>query len=293
MPLWPNVLRAIAQQTHSPAVQLIVDSHSSDRTVDIAKAFFWHVQYTADFDHWNTRHQALRQLDDTIDIVLFMTQDALPENQYVFERLVHRFADPRVAVAFGRQHPADQATATAAHLRRFNYPAQDYQRVYEDRQQYGLKTAFCSNSLCAYRRTAVLSLTALPTRLIVGEDMYCAARLLKNGWSLAYVSTAGAYHSHNYSIPQEAQRYFDIGVFHTQQMWLLNTFGHATQEGYRYVAAEIQYLWRYAKGDILWAIVRTLAKYAGYLLGRHYKKLPLCLIKPLSMQKHFWHTNKK
>jgi rhamnosyltransferase len=70
-----------------------------------------------------------------------------------------------------------------------------------------------------------MAVAGFPEKLILGEDMVVAARMLQAGWSVAYVSDAQVYHSHGYTIAQEFKRYFDIGVMHQDQAWILQEFG--------------------------------------------------------------------
>ncbi|HBP78237.1 MAG TPA: rhamnosyltransferase, partial [Halomonas sp.] len=70
---------------------------------------------------------------------------------------------------------------------------------------------------------------------ILSEDMMAGARLLQQGWKLAYCADACVQHSHNYSLSAEFKRYFDVGVFHHQEQWLLAWLGKAEGEGKRFV----------------------------------------------------------
>src|SRR5690554_2630111 len=102
---------------------LVVDSSSSDGTAARARAAGAEVLAIArsDFNHGGTRSLAVRHLD-TAEVVVFLTQDALPCRHDSFLRLVSHFADSKVGGAFGRQLPHDDATPIAAHARLFNYP---------------------------------------------------------------------------------------------------------------------------------------------------------------------------
>ena len=71
--------------------------------------------------------------------------------------------------------------------------------------------------------------------LISTEDTYAGARMLLAGYTLAYVSDAMVYHSHNYTVFQEFKRYFDIGVFHKKERWILEAFGNAEGTGLRHL----------------------------------------------------------
>src|SRR5690606_21821348 len=102
-----------------------------------------------------------------------------------------------------------------------------------DRNTLGLKAVFSSNSFAVYRLSVLRELGGFPERVILSEDMHLAARAVMAGHKLAYAAQAAVRHSHNYTPLQEFRRYFDIGVFHTEQAWIARTFGGAGGEGRR------------------------------------------------------------
>ncbi len=157
--------------------------------------------------------------------------------------------------------------ASKAHARAFNYPAQGALRTHADRARLGIKTVFCSNSFSAYRATALRMVGYFPEPSFFAEDQVVAGRMLLANMSLAYVAEAEVYHSHSYSIAQDFKRYFDVGVFHARNKWLLNAFGRAEGEGMRFVKSELAYLLRNEPLSVPSAMIRTLAKYSGYRLG--------------------------
>lgn len=268
---------------------LVVDSSSSDETAHEAEAVGATVQVIdrATFDHGATRNQALQWLDH--DFVVFMTQDALLENPDSIATLINAFDDPSVGAAYGRQLPHKEATPIAAHARLFNYPARSYVVGSDDIASKGIKTAFLSNSFAAYRRKALIEAGGFPHNTILSEDMIAGARLLQQGWKIAYQSKACVYHSHNYNPLQEFRRYFDIGVLHHRERWLLKWLGRAEGEGARFVRSEIRYLMRHAPWHLPEAGFRTVLKYLGYRLGGCEFYLPNAVKKRCSMHARYWH----
>lgn len=268
---------------------LVIDSSSDDDTVALARAAGAEVVVIkrSEFDHGATRDMALRRL--ATDIVVFMTQDALPASTETISHLVSTFKDASVGAAFGRQLPHDDATPIAAHARLFNYAPTSYTVGLADASRMGIKTVFLSNSFAAYRRDALLGAGGFPHGLILAEDMLAGARLLKAGWRLAYCADACVKHSHNYSLLEEMRRYFDIGVLHGRERWLLEWLGRPEGEGMRFVRSECRYLLRKAPWRLPEAGVRSLLKYLGYRLGHVEADLPLAAKRRLSMQRSYWH----
>ncbi len=125
--------------------------------------------------------------------------------------------------------------------------------------------------------------------MIVGEDSYAGAKIILNEYALAYCSEAQVYHSHSYTVIEEFKRYFDIGVFHKRENWILKEFGKAEGEGGKYVRSEFNYLLdHHAYYCIPEFFIRNGMKYVGYKLGQNYDLLPLKLVKKLSMHRLWW-----
>lgn len=262
----------------SPEQVLIIDSSSSDRTVELAQScgFKIHVIPSADFDHGGTRNIALRQLSGA-EFIVYLTQDAIIERADSIDHLLRPFDDPAVAAAFGRQLPRPNASPIEAHARLFNYPAVSSIRSLSDRHRLGLKTIFLSNSFAAYRRSVLESSGGFPCGVHFGEDTLLAARLLLNGWKIAYAADATVYHSHSYTPFQDFRRNFDIGVAHARNPQILAEFGGAGNEGFRFVKSEIAFLRRRSPQLLPSAALRTALKLAGYRLGLMEGKLPRLL----------------
>ena len=288
--LWTSWLEALAMQTRKPDCLLLVDSSSSDDTVKLAAAqgFDIHVIAKSAFNHGGTRQFAVNLMPN-VDIVVFLTQDALFSNPDAIENLVAAFEDEQVGLAYGRQLPHWDAGPIAAHARLFNYPAISQLRSLDDKACYGIKTVFISNSFAAYRRSALMEAGGFPVDTIMNEDTFVAGKLLLSGWKIAYCADAQVYHSHDYGFSDEFKRYFDIGVFHTHTPWLQQSFGGASGEGLRYVQSEACYLFRHAPWLIPSALLRTGLKWLGYQLGRMYQNgLPLSICRLLSLHKGYW-----
>lgn len=129
--------------------------------------------------------------------------------------------------------------------------------------------------------------------MIVGEDTYAGAKMILAGEKVAYVSQAKVYHSHNYSIGQEFKRYFDIGVFHENESWILKEFDKAEGEGLRYIKSEFKYLIEHNAWYLIPEFfIRNGMKYIGYKLGYNYKILPKWLITRISMHSNWWTQNR-
>jgi rhamnosyltransferase len=285
-----NLLDKINKQPAKNCELVIIDSSSKDKTVEIAKAYTNNVVAIpqAEFDHGGTRSLAKDLCDG--DIIVYLTQDALPLSVDDITRLVAVFEDDSIGAAYGRQLPYEETNLFGKHLREFNYSDTSYVRSLADKDQYGIKTAFLSNSFAAYRRTAMDQIGWFKDGLILGEDTYAGAKLLQAGYKLAYVAEAQVYHSHSYTIVQEFKRYFDIGVFHQMESWILQDFGKPEGEGMRYIKSEFRFLLTNKAYHLIPEFfIRNGMKFIGYKMGKHYSKLPKSWIKKFSMHHRWWY----
>lgn len=239
------------------------------------------------FNHGGTRRAAAQKYA-LYPFLFYMTQDAIPADEFALSRLLSVFNDGCVGCAYGRQLPAPHASVLAAHARLFNYPAKDQVKSLSDIAKIGIKAAFISDTFAVYRTTALRSVGWFPENVILGEDTYVAAKMLLAGWKSVYCADACVYHSHDYSIWQEFQRYFDTGVFHAREPWIRQQFGQAEGEGKRFVISEMKYVLRYAPYVLPEACVRNAAKFLGYRLGLIEKKLPLFIKRKYSMNRQYW-----
>lgn len=289
-PRWTDFLQALASQTRSPERVVFLDSESDDGSVaqSLAAGYeVWPIS-RSQFSHGGTRQLGVERFARDMDAVVFMTQDAVLGHPQALELLVGGLQGPEVAAVWGRQMPSAQATAVAAHARLFNYPAQSRTVSLADRLSLGLKACFFSHSFAAYRVCALQDAGGLASDVILGEDMHMAARLLMAGARIQYQAEAFVYHFHNYSWRQDLARYFDTGVFHASQPWLLETFGGVGGEGWRYLRSEWTYLLANAPARIPEALVRNVLKLSGYHLGRCHGAIPRRLSQLLSMNKGYW-----
>lgn len=271
----PSLLARLESQTIKNYELMVVDSSSNDNTVDIAQSHRANVITIpqSEFDHGGTR--TLAAVEANGDILVYLTQDALPYNEYAIENIIKPFADDRkIGVAFGRQLPYPGASVFAEHLRLFNYPDTSYTRILDDKKKYGITTAFLSNSFAAYRKSVLKEIGYFKSGLPFGEDACAGAKILLKEYRIAYVAEAMVLHSHNYTVWQDLKRYFDMGTFHRTENWLLKEFGKAEGEGIRYTKSEIKFLLKKRRFDLLPEFtLRLIMKYLGYKLGVGYERI--------------------
>ncbi len=263
---WRQILQQINAQTCTPFRKLLVDTSSSDNTVEIAKAAGFEVITIAkaDFNHGATRNQALKVISSECEAAIFMCQDALLSSTDAFATILATLKDnPKVAAAYGRQLPDESIYDLENFTRNFNYPAQSQIRSMNDVPKLGLRAIFFSDTFAIYRLNALDEIGGIPNSNF-GEDTLCAAKFLLNGYQIAYESQAAIYHHHHRNLSEEFERGRAIGRMHRQERELLVKFGSAESEGSKLLG---KLSFRY------WRVVPALAvKYLGFIIGRNFGK---------------------
>ena len=242
-----------------------------------------------DFDHGGTRRRAAEL--SNADIMIFMTQDALPADRKVIGNLVCAVSEnPGAGAAYARQLPRADCRFLECYTRSFNYPEQSSVKSLADIDKYGIKTYFCSNVCAAYDKGIYLKTGGFTERAIFNEDMICAGTMIQKGYSVVYAADARVYHSHNYTGIQQLKRNFDLGVSHAQYPEIFG--GVATQqEGMKLVKETAGYLLKTGKPFMIFKLVwQSGCKYLGYRLGKNYRKLPRRVVLFLTMNREYWKT---
>ena len=204
---------SINNQTIVPDEIIIVDSESDDQTVESVKnkPNVKVIQIKRnEFDHGKTRDMALRS--SIGEFIVFMTQDAIPNNEYFIERLVSPFfMDEMIVLSTGRQLPKSDASKMEQLVRAFNYPAESKVRSKDDIPEMGIKTFFASDVCSAYRRKIYEELDGFDYPIKTNEDMFYAAKVINAGYKIAYCADAEVLHSHNFTLKEQYKRNYIQG----------------------------------------------------------------------------------
>jgi len=267
---------------------IVIDSSSTDNTVNIAESLGAKTKIIVRglFGHGKTRNQAVKLAHG--DIIVFLTQDALPADEHFLENLIKPLEAPEIAAAYGRQIPKADAKPTEKFSRFFNYPKTPLIKDSSSFPNLGIKTFFFSNVCSAIRKKEFEELGGFSENLIMNEDMLFAGRLIQRGYKIAYVPGASVIHSHNYSLREQFRRYFDIGVFLRKNLESLN-YANPNNVGASFLKEELRYLMK--NGYYRWCAYlagEAISKFIGYKLGRHYDLLPLSIRRRISMHSDYW-----
>ena len=293
-PEFAELLRRLQGQL-MPVNQILVMNTRSETDVEKMLEGFSGVRVVSldkkEFDHGGTRDRGARLSE--ADYLLFLTQDALPADRHLTERLYEAFGDKRVKAAYARQLPREDCRELERYTRAFNYPEESRVKTKEDLPELGIKTFFCSNVCAMYERETYLAQGGFQTRTIFNEDMIYAGGLIKSGYAIAYAAEARVIHSHNYSGREQFHRNFDLAVSQAEHPEIFAGVP-SEGEGIRMVKKTAAHRLRIGKPWLLVPLVwQSGCKYLGYRLGLAYKKLPRWLVLCCTMNRGYWNQDRK
>ncbi|OIQ92299.1 glycosyl transferase family 2 [mine drainage metagenome] len=268
---------------------LVLDSSSTDATMCIVEesgcARFHRID-RKDFNHGATRELARRLLNT--DIVILLTQDVvlLPG---VVSALVEPLVCRRADIAYARQLPHVGAGLLEAFPRLYNYPSEPQNRSLEDVTRYGVYTFFCSDSCAAYRNEALERIGGFRA-ILTNEDYFAAARILRVGGRIEYVSRAEVRHSHCYSLWEEFVRYFDTGFVRAQHPWVNSLVGNAENRGAGFAFEFLRAVGRSEPLKIGYAFFQLCVKWLGFRIGYISFRFAGAWCRYFSSQRYYWES---
>ncbi|EJQ53185.1 hypothetical protein IEE_00229 [Bacillus cereus BAG5X1-1] len=263
---------------------IIVDSSSTDNTKDIIMNEFPKVKFTEipnkHFDHGGTRNDLAKMASG--DYLLYMTQDAIPVDNNLIISFMKELENEDNLICFARQIPKENANILEQFARGFNYPDEKIVKNLEQVGKLGIKTFFCSNVCCMYKRILFEDpYNGFPQKVILNEDLILASKVILEGKNVIYTSTAKVFHSHNYNLKQQFKRYFDIGMAFESTNYLLEHVSNE-KEGARMIKKQANFLWKENKKMLVYATVENAVKLVAYKLGKVHKIIPVSLKRKLS-----------
>ena len=285
-------LDGIATQQIDDEVELvIVDSGSSDGSVALARARGAAVTEIApeEFSHGHSRNLGASLAHG--DVLVFISQDAHPEDDQWLRRLVAPLHDePDVAGVYGRQLPHEGASPPEQYFLDFLYGADARRQSAGSTNELSMDTTLFSNVNSAMPK-AIWERFPFVEDIIMSEDQDWSRRVLLAGLRVAYEPDAAVRHSHNYTLKGAFQRFFDSGASADRAYLAGERESARVLRGaaLRYARGELAWLWRTGQRRwIPYATVYEGVKLIGLVLGANHRRLPLAVKRRLSALPDFW-----
>ena len=192
---------------------------TNDKTLDYLKENNCNYVLVAkkDFSHSLTRSNI--GLKSNADIISFVTQDVVIEDQYWLKKLIKPIEEGKVAASYSRQ--ITKFNNIEKYTRESNYGPKSYIKSKEDIEKYKISTFFFSDAACSIKTSIYKELNAYDNKdLPTNEDMYFAYKLIMNDYKIMYCSDSIVYHSHNFTLKELYNRYKLTGLFFKQNSYL-------------------------------------------------------------------------
>ncbi|WP_195335780.1 glycosyltransferase family 2 protein [Paraclostridium bifermentans] len=288
-----KLIEKLCKQSVKISEIIVIDTESNDNTKYICNKYdfvrFIQIK-NGEFDHGGTRNRAAKKAKG--DILVFMTQDAYPQNDSFIEELIKPLGKNDIVASYGRQIARNEAGAIEKFAREFNYGKEDIIKSKEDIEKLGVKTFFLSNVCSAFITDEFWSVGGFPEHTIMNEDMIISSRFIFNNKKVCYAANATVIHSHSYTYMQQFKRNFDVGVVFIDSS---DCFAgvKSESEGIKFVKEACKYLITAKKPYLIPnLIIESGFKYLGYKSGLKYEKLPAGLVRKMSMHSFYFDQKK-
>ena len=288
-----RVLEAIAaQEAGQPVETVVVDSGSSDGSLEAARAHGAKVEEipASEFGHGRTRNRGAELAGG--EVLVFLSQDAVPRDPTWLATLVRGLGDPSVAGVYGRQLADDATPPPERYFLDFLYGPEPRRQEAASAAELSMETALFSNVNSAIRREA-WERYRFAEDLIMAEDGDWARRVLLDGHALVYEPEAAVYHSHRYSLASAFRRFFDSGVA-SERNYLAGEESARVlrRKALDYALGEVRWLAR--SGNLRWlpyTLAYEAAKFLGLQVGSRHRLVPERLKPALSAHPDYWRSS--
>jgi len=171
----------------------------------------------SEFSHSLTREK--EAFESTADVVVFITQDVVIEDDHWLYNLVKDIDDTNIVACYSRQ--LTKYNNLEKYTRECNYPAESKIKSKEDIDELGLRTFFFSDASGAISTKVFKELNGYDNKkLPISEDMYITYKIIMNGYKVKYCADSVVYHSHNFTLKEIYDRYKLTGRFFKENSYL-------------------------------------------------------------------------
>jgi rhamnosyltransferase len=199
-----RLLSGLMRQTQPPGQIILVDSGSTDTTLDIASRFPVDV-HTIEPERFSFgRSLNLGCAAGTGEILVLASAHAYPVYDTWLADLTAPFADPEIALSYGRQVGDSRTTYSEQRVMARWFPPRS-----AERQDF----PFCNNANAAVRRS-VWAAQPYDEELTGLEDIDWAKRAQEHGHAIAYVAGASVVHAHDETWSEVVNRYRREAIAH-------------------------------------------------------------------------------
>lgn len=202
------------QKTNFPYEVILVDSGSTDRTIQIAKSFNVKV-IQINPDNFTFGYSLNRGIENSQGKYCAMTSaHCYPRDEHWLENLILPFNNEKVALVYGRQLGDERTKYSEKQIIKRWFPAEDIDDC---------ELAFCNNANAAIRKS-LWEQYKYNEELTGLEDLDWAKFVKKSGMKIVYRADAAVFHIHKEKPQQVYARYYREALAY-RQIYINEHFG--------------------------------------------------------------------
>ncbi|MEP3855637.1 MAG: glycosyltransferase family 2 protein [Porticoccus sp.] len=185
----PDLLSGISQQmsTDIEYETILVDSGSTDRTLDIARNYQCHIEHIEKDQFSFGRSLNIGCRAATGDVLVFVSGHCVPATNEWLVKLIEPLNLGQVELTYGKQIGNSASRFSECRI---------FDKYFPKENQIPQEGFYCNNANSALL-TKVWKEFPFDEELTGLEDMYLARKLVGNGMRLGYVADAPVYHIHD------------------------------------------------------------------------------------------------
>lgn len=270
------LMESLQNQSFNGSFEIIaIDSGSEDDSINILEKYNTKIFKIKpeEFHHSKTRNFGAQKSNG--DVLVYLTQDALPIHNDLLEKLVKPLKDPKIAVSYGRQIANPDSNDVNTFFYSHFYPNERKvlrKELAKNPKKFYIDCIYVSDVCSAIKRD-IWEQLKFTDDVPMSEDKDFALKVLNTGYEIVYEPEASVYHSHDYSLHSLFKRRFQDG----------SAFSNIALEGesgffgrgIKFVLGEIKFLIdnKHFLG-IPYAIIYNFIDFIGFFLGKNEKYMP-------------------
>ena len=256
-PLFREVLDGLLAQTGVDIELIVIDSGSRDDTVAMARSAGAVVDEIppASFNHGSTRDLGISKA--STDVVVLMTQDAVPGSNHLLSDIAAAFEDPQVGGCYVRQVARPEHDVIIHRNLAWSLTGRTHNEVRQIGGPADLaamspteRYTMCNfDNVCSALRKRAWE--AIPFgRVDFAEDIEWSRKALSAGWKIAYLGETHVVHSHDRPLSYSYRRSYVTHrkLFQEYGMMTIPSARIAIKSMIRSTIADMLYAARHQRG---------------------------------------------
>ncbi len=189
-------LNAIRYQKERDVEVILVDTESTDNTLELAKEFGCKIIQIQqkDFNYSGSLNVGIQESRG--DFVVCLSGHCIPLSPFWLTNLIKNFERPDIAAVYGRQEPLPTSSM---------FDKRDLWMIFRDEKKIQHRSHFFDNANSALRRQ-IWEEIRFNEEINGKEDWDFAKKVLKKGYKIAYEPNASVHHHHGINQGRDEKR---------------------------------------------------------------------------------------